>query len=240
MKEIPVKSFFEAVTGTGEVPPDYKPAGKLSLDAAFAVYQRGYVARLTEILGDTFEAVWKVLGDELFFAVAAEFIRGAPSQSYNLSDYSEKFIPFLRNHPVSEEFPFLADLANLGWQKKELFNAPTEVGLSGEALPALLEEEARPARFVTSFRLVSSEFCLYDLWESLEGNTEPPTDWDRPQALALYKANSQVFLKAFDLKTFRALENIQYGAKLFDACEELDEAELTALFQFFALSSVLA
>jgi hypothetical protein len=234
-----MKSFFECVTGQAEAPRDYKPAGKLSLEKAFEVYQRGYVARLTEMLGDTYESVWKVLGDELFFAVAKEFITKNPSQSYNLSDYSYAFISFLKTHSVSEEFPFLPDLANMGWQQKELFNAPTEEGLAGEELIALLSDENAKGRFVSSFQMITSSYCLYDIWQAQSDETNPPDDWERPQALALYKAAHQVFVKPLSDKIYSALKGIADGKVILEACEGLSEDEVTGFFRFLALSRIL-
>ncbi|RYZ72111.1 MAG: DUF2063 domain-containing protein, partial [Proteobacteria bacterium] len=159
-----MKSVFDYVTGAiGEMPAGFQPAGKLTPEDAFAIYQRAYVARLTDMLGETFQNVWKVLGDRDFFVVARDFISETPSQSYNLSDYSEKFIGFLSTHELSKEFPFLPDLASVGWIKKELFDAAAEIGLPGEGVLELLEANM-PAQLVTSVRLLKSEFAIHDLW----------------------------------------------------------------------------
>lgn len=235
-----MKSFYECLIGKGPVPDAYRPAGKLSLEAAFAVYQNAYIARLTETLGDTFEDVWKVLGDELFLETCKDFIRTHPSENYNLSDYSVHFSDFLRIHPVTEEFPFLPDLAFMGWIQKETFNAPMSEGLAGEQLLAVLSEQDGKAQFVEHFRLLKSEFSLFDIWKALTTNSPPPEPWDRPQFLAFYKVDHQVYVKQLMADTYQALEEIAAGKPLLQACENLQEKDLTELFHFLAKNALIS
>jgi hypothetical protein len=210
----------------------FQPAGKLSLEEAFGVYQRGYVARLTETLGDTYEFVWRVLGDELFFEVCREFISLNPSQSYNLSDYSVKFIDFLVSHPTSQEFPFLADLAHLGWLHKEVFHSPAEPGLSGEEIMTHLRDDDREMSLIGSFKVLKSHFRLFDIWKALKDETGPPEEWRNPQCLALYKLDNQVYVHKISAKDVEFFENIRAGMDLMDACEFLASSDITSLFQF--------
>ena len=234
-----MKSFYDCVIGQGPVPENYIPAGKLSLEKAFAVYQHGYVARLTETLGDTFEFVWWVLGDDLFFKICREFIAQTPSETYNLSDYSPRFVEFLQSHQASDEFPFLKDLAQLGWLQKEVFHRPMEKGLAGEELLSLLTDEKAEARFCVHFELFHSEYCLFDLWKALKDEANPPANWRVPQWMALYKADNQVFVKQVSHEQHQALSRLQGGESLMSACENLAEAELTELFHFLAKNALL-
>ena len=57
------------------------PGGNLSTQEALEVYLNGYPARLTDALGQVYEAVWPVLGDEEFFRVCREYILKYPYQS---------------------------------------------------------------------------------------------------------------------------------------------------------------
>lgn len=231
--------FYKCVIGKESCISSFQPAGKLSLEGAFAVYQRGYIARLTEALGDTFESVWKVLGDEIFFDVCRTFIMANPSQAYNLSDYSVKFIDFLMSQSASVEFPFLSDLAHLGWLHKEVFHRPQETGLQGAALMALIEDHQRHATLVESFGLLTSDFCLFDIWKSLKDETDPPDSWTGKQFLTLYKTDQQVYVKQITERQHRAFENIRRGLPLMAALDHLEEFELTEMFHFIAKYTLL-
>lgn len=234
-----MKSVFDYVTGAiGEMPEGFRPAGKLSEEGAFAIYQRAFIVRLTDMLGETYENVWKVLGDADFFKVAEDFIRATPSESYNLSDYSDKFINFLRTHELSKEFFFLPDLARIGWLKKVLFDVALEQGLSGPEVLQLLEDN-EPAQFVPSMRMFKSEFAVHDLWSALSIDAEAPDDWQEPQFLILYKSENQIYLKPMNRLSFETLEAMASGQGLLTACEKLEEADLTSLFQFLAQHKLL-
>lgn len=230
--------FYKSVTGSPQDLSLYMPAGALDLDAALAVYQNGYIARLTETLGDTFESVWSVLGDEDFFQICRQFISSHPSQNYNLSNYSVKFVDFLISHPASEEFPFLPDLAHLGWLHKEVFHRPHQEGLNSEALMKLLEQDKARVFLIETFELLRSEYCLFDIWKALKDQSDPPTPWRESQCLVLYKSEQQVFVKQVTERQFEALEKIQLGIPLIEALEELEEFEISDLFQFLAKNKI--
>ena len=51
------------------------PVGSLNQKQVLQVYTNDYYARLTEALGESFEAIWAVLGDEEFFKVCHEYIK---------------------------------------------------------------------------------------------------------------------------------------------------------------------
>ncbi len=71
------------------------PGGSLSAKAALDVYRTGHIVRLTEALGETFEAVWWVAGDTHFFRLQRTLssliilipttfqISGKPSQPFS-------------------------------------------------------------------------------------------------------------------------------------------------------------
>jgi len=231
--------FYNCVTGQTPTVDGFQPAGKLSLDDAFSVYQRGYIARLTETLGDTFESVWKVLGDEIFFDVCRKFITTNPSQAYNLSDYSVKFIDFLISHSAAVEFPFLPDLAHLGWLHKEVFHRPVMTSLRGEELMALLDDDRNHVRLIESVEFLRSEFRLFDIWKTLKDETEPPESWEGRQYLVLYKFDHQVYVKQISEGQYRVFENIRMGCPLIVALEHLEEDELSDLFHFLTKYSLL-
>src|SRR5687768_3042109 len=87
--------YFENEKDILELEKSLVAGGRLSLQEALGVYSNGYVARLTEALGEIFEGVWWVLGDSGFFEMCKRYIAATPSKSYNLSDYGDGFPAFL-------------------------------------------------------------------------------------------------------------------------------------------------
>lgn len=157
------------------------------------MYRDGYLSRLTEQLGETFESVWWVLGDELYFSLAGEFIRGHRSSSHNLSDYGQEFPDFLGSAPAAAEFPFLVDLARfeLGFQR--LFHTACHAGL-----PPREWEQVDPERtrfvFGEAVMLHRADFAVSEIWKLRKGPQQSPTgmDWSRPEAVVLHKLGGRI------------------------------------------------
>ncbi|HEX4924641.1 MAG TPA: DNA-binding domain-containing protein, partial [Bdellovibrionales bacterium] len=150
----------------GRVPEELvarlKPGGRLTLRAALGVYSGGYVARLTEALGETFEAVWWVLGDREFFALAKAFIAGNDSRTYNLSSYGEAFPAYLR-HAGPPSAPFLHDLARFEWLFRESFNEPPPAPFDHAELHLLHERSDVVLKFQKNVRLFSAPYSVYPI-----------------------------------------------------------------------------
>ncbi len=97
-----------------------------------AVYGHAYFARLLDVLRDEYPVLKHALGDEVFDAFAAEYLRLYPSRSYTLFDLGTRFPQFLREtRPTDEgsdtqpDWPdFLIDLATLERTFNEVFDGP--------------------------------------------------------------------------------------------------------------------
>ena len=138
-------------------------AGTLKMQEAVEVYSSGYPARLFEVLGETFETVWKVLGDEDFQFLCIAYIEGHPSRSRNLSDYGESFSDFIEGH-LPQEVPrgLLADLARFEWAFKECFHSPYE---NAAEIPDLRNSEPENLQFTVmkSVMAIRVNFPVYKL-----------------------------------------------------------------------------
>jgi hypothetical protein len=231
----PDPEFVAAVTGGGTLTPA----------EAVGVYRAGYSARLTEALGETYEACWRVLGDGGYFAVARDFVARTPSPTYNLSDYGESFPEFLESRPESQDAPFLGDLARFEWAFKELFHVKPHAGLS----PAALSAAAKPVsvlRFGGAVRLLSLRHRVHGIWKRDRADDTPlePADWTGAQRLILYKRGSNaIYARELSSAEHAALAALAAGRALEDAlagAEGLDSAGAQALFAFVAESAVVA
>ena len=228
-------AFVAAVTG----------GGKLTAAQAVDVYRGGYPARLTEALGETFEACWRVLGDEAFFAAARDFIARTPSFTHNLADYGEGFPEFLESRPDAEHAPFLGDLARYEWAFKEIFHAKPHAGLD----PAVLAAKARPdsvLRFGLATRFLALRHRVHGIWKRDRADETPlaPADWEGAENLILYKQDGNaVFVRELTGPEHAALTGLAEGRPLEDAlaaAEGLDADGARDLFAFIAESGLVA
>ncbi|GEM_PF-1044261 len=189
------------------------PGGTLTGPDALQVYANGVIVRLTEALGETFEAVWWVCGDEDFFALAKHFIQARPSTTYNLSKYGKEFPDFLDEVSPFPDLPFLGDLARYEWTFKELFHTGQHESVSPDHIQSLSEDATIRFRFGQAVRLFSARYAVYDLWK-LRGAThqgKPPVEWDHSQRLLLYKKDRQIYVNEMDEAEFFVLRRLHDG-----------------------------
>ncbi len=218
------------------------PGGKLTTEQALKVYRNDYVARLTTVLGENYEAVWAVLGDELFFMVCEEFIKNNHSNSFDIGEYGQEFYAFLRNHKLGLEFPFLGDLAFFEKNLLRVFHSPLQ-----ESSPLAFNGQDPinlRFKFIDGIHLQKSPYPIFKLWElkniPSEKRDEVNIDWNEPSFLVLYKNNQGIkssFLKEAQLDI---LSNLLRGKNLSESLpEDITAAEVEEVFRFVSSSGIL-
>ncbi|MDT7044043.1 DNA-binding domain-containing protein [Candidatus Nitronereus thalassa] len=224
------------------------PGGALTASDALNVYGTGVVVRLTEALGETFEAVWWVCGDDDFFQLAKYYIQTHPSSTYNLSHYGETFSEMLDRLGPFPDLPFLGDLARYEWLFKCLFHTKQHDSVAQDALQSLTEEATIRFHFGSAVTLFTSRYAIYDLWKlrGAEHDGTPPTAWDRPQSLVLYKKDKQIFIREVDDAEYGILYALHHGASLDaalasagDAHPEFDQQRVSDLFQMMFHTGII-
>lgn len=218
--------------------------GKLSPAEAVEVYRSGYPARLSEALGETFEACWRTLGDEAFLKACRVYARSVPSTSYNLSDYGKGFPGFLLKR-FRDEAPFIADLATLEWSFKELFHRAPHAVLSPQALARSVKKDSVLV-FGSAMKLLSFKHSVHALWTRDRSDATPlsRSDWEGRQQVLLYKSGgTPVFshiLAAPEASAFRSLMKGRPLNESLAAARGLNEAAAQLLFSFISTAGLVA
>ncbi|TGK40272.1 DNA-binding domain-containing protein [Leptospira andrefontaineae] len=214
------KIFSSAVLKKEEGPflsDQILPGGKLGSNSAIAVYQNGYLARFTEALGEKYEAVWKVLGDEDFFETAKTFIEDHPSHSYNISNYGEDFPDFLRE--TFAEHPILAEIADLELHVFRIFHLPQNgVDHLQNSLPQK-ETEDLNIIFHESVRFLEYFYPVYDLWKTENSEDLPQFLAERKQYLLLGKKGSDLFVSEIGEWEFSFGKYLAEGKSILESLE---------------------
>jgi hypothetical protein len=233
-------------------PGGFVAAGKLTVEKAFEVYQKAYVARLSEALGESFETVWKYLGDEDFFEVCEVFIRQHPSTEWDLNAFGKEFPEFLRPLAVQNEVPFLHDLAIIDLNFNCLFHQkespPT---MKTEELSSLIANDPTlPVKIAEHRLFFESKYPVYDLWLAIKDD-QPWPEQQGSQTVLLYKKNDQVFLKRVEPLERELIDAIGEQGSVAKGIEvwqklnsvnasDLDLVETTkGIIQFLLVSSLL-
>jgi hypothetical protein len=215
------------------------PGGTLDAAGALDVYRRGYLARLTEQLGETYPSVWRVVGDDDFFELCRTYVAMHSSTSYNLSDYGREFPDFLAAAP---ELPdFLAELARFELTVHDLFHAHAHAPVDLAAFAALGDLAGVRLRFGSAVRLLCCEHAVYDVYRHRNDEEPPDLDLERPQRVLLYREGSDVLVREVDAGAFAALEVLAGGGSVEEAIDSavacdpgFGPAEVAVLFEVVA------
>lgn len=197
--------------------------GVANIARILEVHRNGYILRLTDALGETYEAIWRVLGDECFFDACRKYIACNSSPFYNLSDYGENFPAFLRE--LYLELPFLADLARFEWAFKNLFHTAQHTSIAAIAGG---DDEDLVIQFGEGVKLLATAFPVYDLWKH---RNDESYDADMPERcdelMVLYKKDKAIWVKRFAETEFRVLEHLAKGVPLHATLAKFED-QLTA------------
>lgn len=119
------------------------PGAKINASACLAIYQRSYILRLRQCLGEQFPATHYALGPDLFNDFADCYLEACPSNSYTLYDLGNRFSAWLEDTRPDRDLPedqredwidFMVDLTRYECELFRLFDAP---GHEGGAWPEL-------------------------------------------------------------------------------------------------------
>ncbi|GAB4013311.1 MAG: hypothetical protein Fur0010_10070 [Bdellovibrio sp.] len=249
MKELQ-EQFFHYILHpeeSKEFAQQLKPAGQLLTEEVMWVYHNDYHARLQSVMGENFTAIWKILGDELFFEVCREYRNNHTSPFFDLGLYGDQFALFLKNHRVSEEYPFLSDLADLEYTFHQFFHAPAPIPVEREELMRFQVEENLKFIFTNEMKIYESDYPILDLWElpKQENKTLKDLDW-MPQNFILFK-NSKDEIKShtltpvqIELMDLLHRYSVQKALELIsESIDENSTLQISELFEFISNSNLI-
>ena len=194
------RAFLDDLTGR-------RPRADADRDAAFRrprrgtvadrwhVYAHGYTARIVEALEQECAAVRHILGPESFTALVARYVAVFPPRSFDLANVGDRLARVLEFDPLSQDLPFLPDLARLERAVAEAFVAADAAPLRWEGLRALLPEDAASLRLslAPGVLLLRSPWPLADLWRvRLEEDDDAIAVEGRPSRVLVHRGGGRV------------------------------------------------
>jgi hypothetical protein len=189
------------------------------------VHIGGYPARVHDSLAETYPAVARLAGPEPFEALARRYAAGAVLTSYNLNDAGAHMPAFLRTDRLTDELPFLPDLAALEWCVARAFHAEQRPPLDPRALGWGMDDWTNAVlHFQPAVAVVSSVWPVLDLWAARdtprrEIEIEPR---DRPDHVVVRRDDLTVRCESVSAAEARALSLLLADGRLFEVAARLD------------------
>lgn len=247
-----LKSFQEQFVGfindhtpSNDFFKDILPAGRIpNSREALEVHKNGYIARLTEALGETFEGTWFIMGDDLFFSICEEYIKENKSTLYNLSDYGGNFPHFLEQSRDMIAIPFVQDMARFDWMFKEIFHKKQHTSTALSELQRIETEPNLSLILGNSVSLFRSQFSIYKIWSQRnQTDSEMNINYELPEHLLLYKKNDEIFVKNLSSGQYDIISLLMSGKSVASVLEMINsenQNDLVSSFQIIGTTGIVA
>jgi len=191
------RAVGDLVVGTAE----------LSAAERVEIYAGMYLTRQVEALAENFPKLAKLVREEAFHGLVADYVRAFPSEEPSIERLGRRLAEFVPNHRVSGSRCDLADLARLEWARAEVFLEADATPLGVDALarigPAVFPR-ARLA-FIPALRTLKLEYDVLPLWRAVECDAMPPPPRRRVGAAVVWRRRFDVFHVAVSPHEARAL-----------------------------------
>lgn len=144
------------------------------------IYTNNIFSSLKKILMDDFPFCEKILKKQKFNQASFEFIRNFPPTSGCLLHYGQKFPSFLG--VLFPEFPWIRDVAQLEWAKKELYYTSDTSSLDPAVLNSISSEKysSLTFEFPKAIFFFKSNFYLSEIWQD---NKNAEDNFQAPQSI---------------------------------------------------------
>lgn len=186
-----------------QVPENVRGASQLSARRSLEIYRKDYLARLQEVLILTYPITWQILGDEVFYNRAHQYVAQNPSRHWDINFYGEDFATFLEQTPITE-LPFITEIAKLEWTSHQLFHDEEET----RAISQLPQDEGQLGALQLSphLKFFSSPYQIASIYRAAQQEFDHiPLGWNSSSFYYLFKRNHLVQLDDLNQTEFQIL-----------------------------------
>ena len=194
---------------------------RLSAEARVDIYANMYFYRILEVLQEDFPATLAVTGAERFHNLATGYLIDYPPRHFSISHAGEHLADFIRDHPLREEFPFLADLARLERALIEVFHAADAKPLDAEQMRTIAPEDwpAMELALHPAQQILPLEWNVASILKATEqGETPNPPDHDST-CMLVWRNHNTVYYRAIDEPERAELAMLSEGTTFAEICE---------------------
>lgn len=199
-----------------------RDAGQLSLSRRMAVHRNNRVLGLIGALEDSFPVTSQLLGTDCFRAIARDFIHVSPPQSPALFEYGNALPAFLAGLEELVDYPYLADVARLEYQRVQAWHGADASPLTAADFARwLARPELLPGlRFslLPSASLVRSHWAVGSIWLSHQGELPMQgVDVSNPESVLVLRPDDRVVLHVISEPAGALVERLLAGECLAEA-----------------------
>jgi hypothetical protein len=204
---------------------------RLSAGERLEIYANAYFYRILDCLKEDFPATLATLGADNFHNLVTGYLIEYPPTEPSIAYAGRYLSEFLRNHPFTERWPFIAELARLERTLLEVFHAPDAEPLSAETLRSVAPEDW-PGLAMRAHPALAIVDCEWRVGGLLRGVESHAADTDRkveepphaPVSILVWRNLSGVHYRALEHPERAALELVRAGTNFAAVCDAVAAA----------------
>ena len=198
-----------------------------SAEERLNIYSEAYRLRLLEALGQDYEGLHGLLGDEQFASMGRAYIEAVPSQDASIRWFGAKLADFLSTHSPYDLQPVLADMARFEWAQGLVFDGPDQVTVSFadlSAVPPQAWPELRLALHLNQ-QVLQLEWNIPPIWTALDqaATPPPPEQSTYPISWLLWRQTLNPHWRSLDVDEAWAFQQVGEGQCFGEICQGLLE-----------------
>src|SRR5271166_5975488 len=194
---------------------------RLSAEERVDIYANMYFYRILEVLQEDFPATLAMPGAERFHNLITGYLIEYPPAHFSISYAGNHLADFIREHPIREEFPFLADLARIERALIEVFHAPDAVALDGAQMRAIAPADWPTLKLglYPAHQILELEWDVAPILKAVEEGVEPSQPAREAISMLVWRKRNRVHYRAIDLAEHAAFDAIARGSTFAAICE---------------------
>jgi hypothetical protein len=206
---------------------------RLSPGERLAIYANAYFYRLLDVFKEEFPATLSVVGDVSFHNLITSYLNEFPPVEPSILHAGRCLPDYIRAHPFSERWPYLADLARLERADLEIFHARTAPALNVATLRGVLPDDWPKLilQMHPAARILDLKWRVDTVLRAVEKNEAPIEPVPGQTRVLVWRRGSQTHYRALERVEGAALTLTRDGASFATICEavamEADPGENT-------------
>jgi hypothetical protein len=194
---------------------------RLSAQDRVDIYANMYFYRIRDALKEDFPATLAVLGDDNFHNLITGYLLEYPPTEPSISHCGNHLAEYLRDHPLRERAPFIADLAKLERTVVEVFLGPDAPTLEPDSLRSIAPENwpALKLRIHPSAQILALDWRVSELLRTVEENRPWKPAGQSAVKVLVWRRNARVFHRNLDPAEADALDAASRSATFAEICE---------------------
>ncbi|MFT3782302.1 MAG: DNA-binding domain-containing protein [Nibricoccus sp.] len=230
------RRWFDGSSSARAMAKLVKPSRTLRPIERVEIYNRMYWFRLLDSLGQDFPGLRALLGEEIFWKLAEQYLAAYPSRSFSLRNLGSRLERFIVRNRSSLGLNYEAsrEMVRFEWAQVVAFDGPSQPRIKQPDLagdPEKLRLQLQPYLTLLTGRYSVDEFVVALKREALRGEASNAIT-ARSEAtstqlalrrgptlhLAVHRTDNQLYYKRLEPEAARILRSLKRGQSLAEAC----------------------